>query len=246
MKLPAIFLQSIDHKACWLVGFELRLNRRTTVEGGNQTDNQRPHVSEDNAHVAAIKVVDTTRDAKDVVALGLVDDVVRHGYDRHDHAEENLHEVIAPALLFARNQGGPSGVQHQGERAEDADQGSRNGHIAGRHELDFNIAQAVSIPPGLDVVVGPYRGVDNIEEVKQDEPAHQAGGRDIAVLRVQDQWDDAQQETDRRQTDQSRALRKDLPGRHRENVEGGSKTELDRNLVPRSDSPRFTTTLGMK
>lgn len=84
------------------------------------------------------------------------------------------------------------GVQHSGQITHDAYQRGRNANGDSELELDLDIAQPVTMPPMLHIVIRPDTCVDKVEGVEEDDPEDEARGSQVAVLDVPDKRSDAE------------------------------------------------------
>ena len=186
----------------------------TAIPGSNQADDEGPYPSEHEAHEALIVIVYTARDAEEVVAPRLVNDICDHGNHRNHSAKKNQHKTAAPALLSARDNSRTPGVQHTGETAKDTYQGPRYGDVARSHKLHLNITKAHTTPPRFNIIMRPDEGIDDIEEIEDRKPADEAGGRVVAVFCMQEQRDNTDQERYQRQEWDDHSLRVNSRGCH--------------------------------
>lgn len=146
----------------------------TAVVPGNQADNCGPDERKHERHPAFVEGVDATGNRVEHESI-LLDDVVRdHGDGWHNQAEEYFEGKAPPGLLATRDQNDTVRVQEMGEGTEDTHQGSWYAHIAGYHQLNFDIAEANAAPPRIDIICRPDSGVHDVENVVDKEPDDKA------------------------------------------------------------------------
>lgn len=144
----------------------------------------------------------------------MVNDVGDHSNHWNRCTKQDFHETTAQALLSTWDKSRTPGVQHTGKAAEDTYQSPRHCNEAAGHQLDFDIAETHAIPPQVHIVMRPNDGIGDIEEVEDRKPADQASRREIAVLCVQDQRNDTDQERDQGQDTKDHGLRVNPRGLH--------------------------------
>lgn len=67
---------------------------------------------------------------------------------------------------------------------KDACNRSRGPDGGGIDEFDFDIAEAGARPPRGDVVGGPDKGVDEVEDVEEGDPEDERGSGEVAAFDV--------------------------------------------------------------
>lgn len=62
--------------------------------------------------------------------------------------------------------------------------------LEGKHDVDLQVTPSIAGPPGLDVVVVPYQGVHNVEEVGYDGVEAEDNGGKLPVPPQKPCWHD--------------------------------------------------------
>lgn len=159
----------------------------TAIVSRNQTDNRRPHPRQHKADPALVIVIDTARDGEDEIPLLLRYGMSDHCNARNNGTKQEIEQSISPALRLAWNPGCTVGIHDNGQATEDAHKCTWYGHIPASHDLDFDIAETLSVPPGASVVVGPEESIDDVKDIEKNRPADQTCGWQVAVFGMQHQ-----------------------------------------------------------
>ena len=94
-------------------------------------------------------------------------------------AEKRLKCNASATLTSTRDKCCVIRIQDDGELPKDAYQSTRDSGAGCKIELDFDIAETVAIPPCLEIIRGPYQGVDKIEDIVQGDPEDKDCGSHI-------------------------------------------------------------------
>ena len=157
------------------------------VVGGGEAEDRGPDEEQGDAGPGVVDGGGAARDGEEVVPRGLDDVVDDDDVEGRAEAEGAVEQVAPEALLAGGGDGGLAGVEGAGERAGDAEDGAHDREGGGEVELDFDVAEDGAGEPGGDVVVGPEEGVDEVHEIRDEDPEDEAAGGEVAVLDMPDE-----------------------------------------------------------
>ena len=113
--------------------------------------------------------------------------------------EQQSCDELSHALCFAWTETGPSSIQDRGQALHDTDETTRHTKSDGILKLDLNVAEAVALPPVEDIVCRPEKSVDEIEEIRNEDPEDERCSGDVAVPNVPDDRRSIDNERNQRQ-----------------------------------------------
>ena len=130
----------------------------------------------------------TARDAIDRIPTEMHQLMKHHLQRGRTHTKQQIHHRVPPSLRLGEHHTRVVRIQHLGQPAQHGGKTRRQRDLARILDLDLDVAEAAAGEPGGGVVGGPDEGVEEGAGEQDDDPGHEAGGADVAVAEVPDEW----------------------------------------------------------